>query len=459
MATVFKMPMLGQSMEEGTILQWFKQEGDLVRKGDELLEVMSDKANITVEAEEEGILRRILVQADSVVPINTPIAVIGTADEPIDALLSDAGTASSSPATPPAAPAAAEPAPPTAAVRNQPVSQSAGISPRARRMMDEFGLTAADVAGMGTGPNGRVIERDVQAVIERRRTMPLEKPRTTPLAARIAEDLGVNLQDLSMGLPGSRITAEIVRGAASAPAQTPAASADGSPAVASVVPFRGLRKMIADNVTRSRFTAPHVTLTAECDCTELMALLTKLRPEVQSAHGVKLTITDLLIKILAAAAKDHPLGNAALVGDEIRCYSDVNVGVAVAAEAGLIVPVVRNAHRLTVGEISAALKALVERARSGKQTPDDMTGGTITITNLGAFGIDSFDPILVPPQSCILGVCRTVEKPVALNGQCVIRPMMNLCLSFDHRILDGAPAAQFLQRIRQLVESPYGMFV
>jgi len=167
----------------------------------------------------------------------------------------------------------------------------------------------------------------------------------------------------------------------------------------------------------------------------------------------------LLVKAVALALVKHPLCNAALIGDEIRIYADRNVGVAVAAPSGLVVPVIRQADKLSLAEISARLKELVARAREGKQTQEDITGGTFTITNVGMFGVDSFDPIIVPPQSCILGVCRVAEKPVVVDGQIAIRSMMNLSLSFDHRVLDGVPAAQFLQTLKGLLESPLSILV
>jgi pyruvate dehydrogenase E2 component (dihydrolipoamide acetyltransferase) len=313
----------------------------------------------------------------------------------------------------------------------------------------------ASLAGKGTGPGGRVVVADVEAASA------AAAVRATPLAARIAEDLGVELADLACG--GDKVTADDVRRAVQAPkiasAAPKQAPASSEPAVAEVIPFRGLRKMTADVVARSRFTAPHICLNMEVDMTATRALHAQIVPSVQEAHGVKLTITDLLVRAVARALAKHPLCNAALVGDEIRVYADRNVGVAVAAPSGLVVPVLRQADALSLVEISRLLKGLVQRCRDGKQTQDDIAGGTFTITNIGMFGVDSFDPIIVPPQSCILGVCRVADKPVVLDGQVAIRSMMNLCLSIDHRVLDGVPGAQFLQTLKGLLESPLTMLV
>lgn len=466
MAEFFSMPVLGQTMEEGTILRWFKQEGDVIKKGEPLLEVMSDKANIEVESPCDGVLRKILVAADEMVPVKTPIAIIGTADEPIDALLSGgagaAGQAGDGTATPATveAPVSVE----AAVTAATPPTGRIPISPRARRLADERGIPIAALAGIaGSGPQGRILEKDVLAYLEKQAAAPLPtavpeeaaRPRLTPLAARIADELGVKAEELARGLPGGRVRAEdVLRAAETARPVPPPVSAPAGLTVTQVIPFKGLRKMIADNVTKTRQTVPHVSLTMEVDVTELVALHARLQPEIQKVYNTKLTYTDLIIKATARALADHPLCNAALIGDEIRLYAEKNIGVAVATEAGLIVPVIKSADRKPLGEISVELKALAERCRTGKQTPEDLAGGTFTITNLGAFGIDNFDPILVSPQSCILGVCRIAEKPAVIDKQVVVRSMMNLCLSFDHRVLDGVPGSRFLQRLKELLESP-----
>ncbi len=450
MAELFVMPTLGQSMEEGTIVQWFKREGDPVKAGERLLEVMSDKANFEVEAPVSGILRKILAGADETVPVTVGIAVIGSADEDISALVGGGQAVIS-------APTAAAPAPPQASQSPAPTAAAAegktAISPRARKLADERGVAYASLEGLGTGPGGRVLEADVLRFLDK---ADRPAPRMTPLAARIADDLGVKPGDLSLGLPGSRLTSADLR--AMAPAVSSSAPAAGEPAIAEVIALRGLRKIIADNVTRSRQTAPHVTLTLEVDMSAAKEMHAQLAPEVLSGYQTKLTFTDILVKASARALIGHPLCNAAVIGDEVRCYSDKNIGVAVATENGLLVPVIRSADRKTLGEISLELKALADRCRTGKQNKDDLSAGTFTITNLGAFGIDVFDPIIVPPQTCILGVGRIADKVVVVNGAPAVRPMMNLCLSFDHRALDGVPAARFLQRLKALLEAPTLLF-
>jgi pyruvate dehydrogenase E2 component (dihydrolipoamide acetyltransferase) len=478
MAQLFTMPQLGSTMEEGTILKWHKQEGDPIRKGEVLLEIETDKAAMEVEAVIDGVVRKILAPVNALVPIREPIAILGTADEPIDHLLAqagqgaagvEAGTAEPVSAASSIAPAAGVP------IAGQ-VRGEAFLSPRARRVAEAQGvslstLTAA-LAGRGTGPGGRVIERDVLAYLETQPAVvagtPGEEtsgktPRVTPLAARMADELGIDLNDLAAGLPGSRVRSEDVlrhaetgAGRPGAPGQ-PVAPLAGAPAAAepyAVLPLGGMRKRIADNVARSAFTAPHVTLTLEVDMTAAADFRTRLIPEMERAYGSRLSYTDILVKAVARALGEHPNLNAALVGEEIRLYASKNIGVAVALEEGLIVPVVKEAEQKSLGAISAELKQLIERSRTGKFTPDDLSGGTFSITNLGAFGIDVFDPIIVTGQAAILGVGRIADKAVVIDRAVVVRTMMNLCLSFDHRIVDGVPAARFLQRLKELLENP-----
>jgi pyruvate dehydrogenase E2 component (dihydrolipoamide acetyltransferase) len=471
MAQIFTMPQLGSTMEEGVILKWHKQEGDPVKKGDVLLEIETDKATMEVEAAQDGVLRKILVPADATVPIRQPIAILGTADEPIETLLAEVGAASPLPLTPSKGEQTLSPTP--NAQRPTPKSGTEGrvfLSPRARRYADVHGVPAAALTGRGTGPEGRVVERDVMAYLQTQQAAPdveatPARSRVTPLAARMADDLGVDLGDLTLGLPGSRVRSEdVLRHVETTrpPVETTPVSAPPTSAAEegmTVLPFSGMRKRIADNVARSAFTAPHVTLTLEVDMTEATEFRARLIPEVEQVYGTRLSFTDLLVKAAARALREHPRVNAALVGDEIRLYAQQNIGVAVALDEGLIVPVIKNVEQKSLGAISAELKQLVERARTGKAMPDDLAGGTFSITNLGTFGIDVFDPIIVPPQAAILGVGRIADKPVVIAKEVQVRSMMNLCLSFDHRILDGVPAARFLQRLKELLEHPLRLLI
>jgi pyruvate dehydrogenase E2 component (dihydrolipoamide acetyltransferase) len=459
MATKMVLPMLGQTMEEGTITKWLKQEGDQIEKGEPILEVMTDKVNMEVESPVAGVLRKIIVHEDETVPIMDVIAIIGTADEPIDDLLSGSDGAGES------TPAAVEASASTAAVEVSVAIDGAAatasgsrvfISPRARKLAGEHGIATDALANKGTGPDGRVVEKDVQAFIAA--LAETSKIKATPLAAKIAADQGISLSEIVGSGPQGKVMRDDVLQAVTPAAPTPVPVAAAAADV-KVIPFTGIRKMVADNVAKSAQTAPHVTLTLEVDMTDAVKMRAQIVGQFEKKYGVKLSYTDLIIKAVATAIQDYPIVNASLQGNEIRVPSSANVGVAVALDGALIVPVVHNADKLGVPGISTQLKGLIEKARSGKLGSAEISGGTFTISNLGAFGIDVFNPIITPGQSAILGVCRIAEKPVVVDGQIVVRSMMNLCLSFDHRVMDGAPAAQYLHRVKELLESPWELII
>ena len=472
MAHTVLMPQLGSTMEEGTILKWFKHEGDSVSEGETLLEIETDKATMEVPAEASGILRQILHPENALVPIREAIAVIAGANEPLQTAAVAPALVDAKASKPSISSPVLSSIPPlqVTALNASPVSGMVPVSPRAARLAEERGITIASLAGKGTGPGGRIIERDILAAAlappaQPQIVVPETSPqRITPLAARMADDLGVAVGDLALGLPGSRVrSADVLRHAESSrPPAVEAAPASAAAVPAEDVtrlPFAGIRKRIADNVAKSAFSAPHVTLTLEVDMTEAAAFRAKVLPDIEKAYGVRLSFTDILVKAVAKTLDEHPRLNVTFDGETILIHRAKNIGVAVALDEGLIVPVVRNVENKTLGTLAKELKASIERARTGKFTLDDLSGGTFTITNLGAFGIDVFDPIIVTGQAAILGVGRIAEKPVVVAGQVVVRSMMNLCLSFDHRILDGAPAARFLQRLKELLESPLSVVI
>ncbi len=449
MATKMLMPLLGQTMEEGTIIRWFKNEGDRIEEGEPLLEVLTDKANMEVEAPASGVLRKIIAKPDDIVPVKAPIAIIGTADEPIDDLLAETpsegetevkaevqeGQALRIEVVPSAESSA--PAPP--------VSEGRVIaSPAARRVAREKGIDISLLAGRGSGPGGRIVERDVLAYAA--------STAATPLAARIAEDLGVKLGDLEGTGIGGKITSSDVFKATSAPATA-------VPAIGQVIPFAGVRKAVARNVASSAQSAVHVTLVTEVDMTECVALRSSVLQAVEAKYGVRISYTDIIVKAAAKAIEEKPIVNSSLAEDKIIIHDHINIGLATAIENGLVVPVIKDANLKTIPQISMEAKELAARAREGKSTAEDLSGGTFSITNLGAYGVDSFNPVITPGQSAILGVCAIRERPVVIGGQVVVRSMMNLCLSFDHRVMDGAPAAEYLAAVRQILEAPYLMFL
>lgn len=423
MATNFTMPQLGLTMTEGTVSKWFKQVGEKVAAGEVLAEISTDKITNQIEAPVDGVLLTVLVPEGGVAPVQAVLAVIGAPGEKIDAAAAEVAAAAPAAAAPSQQPAAAPVAAPAAAGDGRVIA-----SPLAKKLAREKGIDLALVTG--TGPNGRVVEKDILDYAARQAAA----PKASPLAAKIAAEHGVSLAAIASD---SRIMAADVR--AALPAQAPAAA----------IPLTGMRKIIAERMSLSWQTAPHVNLTVEVDMTAAGRLKDTL-----AAAGAKASFTEIIVKCAAKALGEFPTVNASLVNGTIVQHDSVNIGVAVALDNGLIVPVVKNAAGKTVGQIREDIASLSAKARQGQLGPDDYTGGTFTVTNLGMFGTDHFTPIINPPESAILGVCRVVRRPVVIGDDIVIRPMANLCLSFDHRLVDGALAAKFMSRMRALLEEP-----
>lgn len=448
MAELVRMPLMGETMKEGTITRWHKKEGDAVERDEPVLEVMTDKVNMDVEAPRDGTILRILQPVDAVVPVQGPLFIIGDPSEDISELLASAGA----PAAPAAAPQPAERPTPAEAVP-EPTAQIGEIkaSPRARKVAEELGVDLSLLAGRGTGPEGRVIERDVRAFAE---SAARERVRISPLAQRIAAEEGIRPEELVGTGPGGKITREdVARAARAVPEARPPA------AEVRRVPLSGLRKMVAENVARSFRTAPHVNLVVEVDMTEAVKLREQMLADLEARYGVRLSYTDMIVKAAALALRDRPNMNCTVEEDALVFHPNVNVGVAVAVPDGLLVPVIRDADRLPLPEVSARISELASKAREGRLSPDDLSGGTFTVTNLGPYGVDSFTPIINPPQCAILGVGRIAEKVVLREGRAEAVPVMKLCLSFDHRAVDGAPAAEFLGDVKGYLERPYRLLV
>lgn len=452
MASKVILPKLGQTMEEGTIVEWLKKEGDPVKKGETLFQVESDKAVLEAEAKESGVLLKILVGKGVKVPVLTPVGIIGQPNEDISGLLAQVGSAPAAPAQP-QAPQAAAPAVAAAPVAPaqpateplQPIARERIFaSPRARRVAAEKGVDLVYVAG--SGPQGRIIEKDVLAFLE-------SQPAATPLARKVAQEMGIPLQQVPV--TEGRITAAQVRAAVALAPAPAAAPPPLRPAEGEIVPMAGIRAIIADRMATSAHTTAAVTLQSMVDATELVALRTKLKEALTKELGFDIGYNDILAKIVARCLVEFPYMNVRLEANGIRYLTEVNVGLAVDTERGLIVPVLRNADKLSLKELAKQFRELVARGREGKALPDDLTGGTFTITNLGMFGVDQFTPIINLPECAILGVGRIRPEPAVVDGQIVVRQRMWLSLTFDHRLVDGAPAARFLQGIMKYIESPY----
>jgi pyruvate dehydrogenase E2 component (dihydrolipoamide acetyltransferase) len=404
MVTEVILPKMGQTMEEGTIIEWVKKEGDPVERGDLLFVFESDKATLEVEATARGFLRKILVPVGKTVPILTVVALITrTADEDIEDYQVESPEVQRMEAQVPAL----EPA--TLVPALEPAAGRILASPRARKLAREKGVDLALVTG--SGPHGRIVERDVLDYLT---LLPKEAP--TPLPA--PPTVGQTVES---------------------------------------VPLTGLRHIIAERMAASAHTTARVTLVTEADATAFVETREQLKAHVANEWGFAPGYNDLLGIIVARALREFPYMNVRLSADgqAIEHLPAVNLGMAVDTERGLLVPVIRHADQKGLRAFGTELRALVERARAGKSLPDELTGGTFTITSLGMHEIDAFTPIINLPEAAILGVGRIQAKPVVRDGQIVVRQMWTLSLAFDHRLVDGAPAARFLQRIKQLIENPY----
>jgi pyruvate dehydrogenase E2 component (dihydrolipoamide acetyltransferase) len=454
------MPKLGQTMTEGVIVEWLKDEGDAVGRGDVVFTIESDKATLEVEAPGRGYLRKILVPEGETVPVLSVVGLLTREpDEDIsgyDVPPSSAGVEAadteepSAEEAPAVAASGASASPSTGAVRHE---GRIFASPRARRRAGEEGVDIADIKG--SGPNGRIVERDVLAYVE-------ALPDATPVAQRLAEHLGVDLRTVPGTGPGGRITKDDVTQAAEgapAPVAAPALATAAATAPAAETPMGGVRAVIARRMHQSHQATAPVTLTSEVDATEFVALREQLKARLADELDFNIGYNDLLIQVAARALQEFPNVNARLTGDieggVIQHLADVHVALAVDTDRGLLVPVIHYADRKGLVTAAKELRQLIEKARAGQAAPDDLSGSTFTITNLGMYDIDSFTPIINLPEVAILGVGRIKDRPAVVDGEVGVRKMMWLSLTFDHRLVDGAPAARFLQRIKELVETPY----
>ena len=408
MAYEVLMPQLGLTMEEGTVSQWVKHEGDPVKTGDVLLEITTDKLTNEVTSEHDGVLLKIVAQEGEDVPVKGLLCYVGQAGESVG----DAPAAAAAPAAAPVAPAAAPAAAPVAGARLR-------VSPLARKTAAKLGVDLSKLTG--SGPSGRIRQQDVLA------------------AANAAQ------------------AAAPAPAAAAAPAARPAAKGglelmEGD----TVVKLAGMRKVVAQRMLQSHTEIPPVTQNTKVDVTELM----KFRKMLLAETGSKYSVNDLILKATAKCLRAHPEVLVSLDGDQIIQRAHVNLGMAVALDAGLIVPVIRDADRLGLDALSAAAKDLASRAKSNKLTPDEYKGSTFSVSNLGMFGIETFTPIVNQPDAAILGVCA-VEDELVMDDQGSIskHQVMRLSFTYDHRLIDGAVAAKFVMALRDLLEKPMSIIL
>jgi pyruvate dehydrogenase E2 component (dihydrolipoamide acetyltransferase) len=396
------MPKLGLTMTEGLIVEWRKKEGDPVTKGDILFVLETEKVTYEVEAPEDGTIGKILVKEQETVPVGAIVAY----------LLKPGESAAAITATPAAAPRAeaASPAPAAAsAAAAAPAAPAGGrvkASPLARKVAREYGIDLAAVAA--TGPGGRVLRQDV----EKAKASGIQKP------------------------------------AAAAPA--PAAPA----AEEKLVPFTGMRRTIAKKMLQSKVESAQTYMSNTVDASKLQQYREALLPFVEKKYGVRLTITDLMMKVTAAALREHPVVNTRWTDKGILYLPEVHMGMAMALDEGLIVPVIKSINAKSLGQIAVDRTALIKKGKTNSFLPDDIKGSTFTLSAMGMFGIEQFTAIINQPENAILGVAAIIDKPVVVKGQIVIRPMMNVNLSYDHRTIDGAEAGKFMQTLKAFIEDP-----
>jgi pyruvate dehydrogenase E2 component (dihydrolipoamide acetyltransferase) len=449
---------MSDTMEEGNIVSWLKKEGDKVEIGDTLAEVETDKATMELDSPEEGVLLHIAVK-EGPIAINGVIAVIGKAGEDWQAAVNGAGGSngaagnSNGAAKPEQAPPAAEaervvtetPTPPQENPVQTPVHTSEGSN-----------ITQpTQTADVGSSPSGGT-ERGLD-----------ERLKASPLAKSIAKEAGVDLANLEGSGEHGRIVKRDVEAAIESKKSSPSGRTErglaqvqpftygGGTANFEEKPISQMRKTIARRLGESMFTAPHFYLTIEIN----MDKVVEMRQRVNEVAPVKISYNDFVIKACAAALRQHPAINSSWLGDKIRYNKDVNIGVAVAVDEGLLVPVIRMADIKTLSQINTEVKTLADKAKGKKLQPDEMQGNTFTISNLGMFGIEEFTAIINPPDSCILAVGAIAEKPIVKNGEIQIGNVMKVTLSCDHRTVDGATGAKFLQTVQQILEDPIRLMV
>ncbi len=437
MPTTVIMPALELAQETGKVLRWLKSPGDTVSKGEPIVEIETDKVTVEIEAPASGVLRDVTARAGDVVPVGKTIALIFAAGE------AGAPAAAATPSAP--ATAAAAPAATVAAVK---------ASPLARKIAEQHGV---DLARVKTG-SGRIEKADVLAYVESRSQSAAGDGKAarltaaSPKARRLAAERGLDISVLSGSGPGGAVLAADLAAAGVGPAGA-AAAPSTRPAEAQTVGT--VWRIMAERMTASWTTAPHFYLVREANVSRLVSWLDGARKQT----GARITYTDLLVKLVAAALTRHPAANASWKDGTIVRNTDINIGLAVAIDAGLVVPVIHRADTLPLTELAARREDIATRAQAGKLRPADLQGGGFTISNLGMYGVDAFSAIVNPPQAAILAVGRIADRIVAVKGQPAVQPTMVLTLSCDHRALDGARGAQFLGALAELIEEPLALLV
>ena len=485
MATQILMPALSPTMTEGNLVKWLVKEGDAVRSGDIIAEIETDKATMEFEAVDEGTIGKILVQEGAEgVAVNAPIAVLLAEGENASAAEGAASGASAAPAAPaePAKAAKSEaPASPPASAVNGAANGAAKATPLARRMAEQAGLDLGALTP--TGPGGKVVKADIERALAGGSNAPAMASSAggrlfvSPLARRMAREADLPLDRIPGSGPNGRIVkrdieqvmknglpalaAEDAAGksagkadetAAAKPTQKPSKPELAGLPDYELVPHTSMRRTIARRLTESKQTVPHFYLTVDVELDTLLEARKQIN--ANAPDGVKISVNDFVIKAAAMALMRVPDANAAYTEEGLLKFTSADISVAVAIPGGLITPIIREAHKKGLAEISAEMADLAKRARDGKLKPMEFTGGTFSISNLGMFGIKQFDAVINPPQGAILAVGAGEQRPVVKNGQLAVATVMSCTMSVDHRVIDGALGAQYLAAFKPLIENP-----
>ena len=458
MAVNITMPKLGLTMETGKIIEWKKQEGEQVQEKEILLVVETEKITYDVESPGAGILH-IISPVESEVPVADLIGVIAADKAEYDKVAAEGAPAAvqAAPATQVAAapsPATAPPAAGTPAAPVRALGERIKASPLAKRLAKEKDLDISLISG--TGPEGRIIEKDVLAFEETGAAA--ARVKISPVAKKMADERGLDVSTIQGSGPGGKIIKEDVERhvAAPKPAAAPAPSAT-APAPAEgdrLVKFTGMRRIIAQKMLQSKVEAAQAYMANYVDASAIQSFRKQLLAYAEKKFGVRVTITDIMMKITAGAIKAHPVINTRFTAEGDLWLQDIHMGMAMAMNDGLIVPVIWNIDKKSIIEIAKDRVSLIDRGRNGKLTPDDMKGSTFTLSAMGMFGLEEFYAIVNQPENAILAVGAMIDKPWVVDGQIVVRPIMNVGLTYDHRTIDGAKAGQFMQTLKTFIENP-----
>jgi pyruvate dehydrogenase E2 component (dihydrolipoamide acetyltransferase) len=456
MSIQVQLPALSPTMKEGKILKWLKKEGESVASGEAIAECETDKSNLEIEAFDDGVLLKILVPEGETVAVGAPIAIIGAKGEKVEIpVAAPTQTPAPPPAAKPQAPAASTAAKPPAPAPTPPPAPAARPAPATRAEAPPPEQRAQKPSGAGQVVQLRRAEEPSQDVSGGDGRL-----RASPLARRMARDEGLDLAGVQGSGPSGRIVkrdveAAIVQGVQPAPSARPLPTAPAAPVPVfgrrepELLPMSGMRKVIAQRLTEAKPGVPHFYLSIEVDMEEAV----KVREQAKAAE-VKVSINDLIVKAAALALRRQPKVNVSFQGDRFLQFHTADVGIAVAIEDGLITPVIRDADQKSLGTIAAEARDLAERARRRALKPEEYAGGSITVSNLGMYGVDAFIAVINPPQASIVAVGSVADRAVARNGKVEVRKMMSVTFSGDHRIVDGALGAQYLQELKALLEQP-----